>query len=100
VSESQYTRGTRESALYQNSQSSGRAPALDRLELGKLRQTRTDFGRASVFELRGGLPTGWEALQQSEPRHSLEKATPSYYTKNESFASGIMKMCRGFSFPQ
>jgi hypothetical protein len=36
--------------------------------------------------------TGWEALQPSEPRHSLDKATPSYYTKNGSFASRISKM--------
>jgi hypothetical protein len=28
----------------------------------------------------------------SEPRHSPDKATPSYYTKNESFASGISKV--------
>jgi hypothetical protein len=45
-----------------------------------------------VLELRGGLPTGQEALWPSEPDHSPDKATPSYYTKNESFASGISKM--------
>jgi hypothetical protein len=28
----------------------------------------------------------------SEPRHSPDNATPSYYTKNESFASGISKV--------
>jgi hypothetical protein len=42
--------------------------------------------RASVLELWGWLPTGWEALQPSEPHHSPDKATLSYYTKNESFA--------------
>jgi hypothetical protein len=35
---------------------------------------------------------GREALRPSEPRHSPEKAMPSYYTKNESFASGISKV--------
>jgi hypothetical protein len=35
---------------------------------------------------------GREALQPLEPRHSLDKDTPSYYTKNESFAGGISKM--------
>jgi hypothetical protein len=51
-----------------------------------------DSSIASVLELRGGLPTGREALRPSEPRHCPDKATPSYYTKNESFASGISKM--------
>jgi hypothetical protein len=51
-----------------------------------------DSGRVSAFELRGGFPTCWEALQPLEPHHSPENATPSYYTKNESFASGISKM--------
>jgi hypothetical protein len=36
--------------------------------------------------------TGREALRPLEPRHSPNKATPIYYTKNESFASGIFKM--------
>jgi hypothetical protein len=36
--------------------------------------------------------TGREALRPSEPCHSPNKATPSYYTKNGSFASGISKM--------
>jgi hypothetical protein len=62
--------------------------------LGKLHQTRMDSGRASALELRGGLPTGQEALWPSEPRHSPDEATPSYYTKNDSFASGISKMWR------
>jgi hypothetical protein len=48
--------------------------------------------RASAPELRGGLPTSQEALRLSEPRHSPDKDTPSYYTKNESFASGISKV--------
>jgi hypothetical protein len=51
-----------------------------------------DFGRAYALELRGGLLIGREALRPSEPHHSPDKATPSYYTKNESFASGISKM--------
>jgi hypothetical protein len=38
-----------------------------------------------------GLSTGREALWPSEPRHFPDKATPSYYTKNEIFASGISK---------
>jgi hypothetical protein len=45
-----------------------------------------------MLELRGGLPTGQEALRPLEPRHSPDKAMPSYYTKNKSFASGISKM--------
>jgi hypothetical protein len=35
---------------------------------------------------------GWEALRPLEPRHSPDKTTPSYYTENGSFASGISKM--------
>jgi hypothetical protein len=35
---------------------------------------------------------GQEALRPLEPRHSADKATPSYYTMNESFASGISKI--------
>jgi hypothetical protein len=45
-----------------------------------------------MLELGGGLPTGREALQPSEPHHSPDKATPSYYTKNENVASGISKL--------
>jgi hypothetical protein len=45
-----------------------------------------------MLELRGGLPIGQEALQPSEPRHSPNKAMPSYYTKNGSVARGISKM--------
>jgi hypothetical protein len=43
--------------------------------------------------------TSWEALRPSEPRHSPDMATPSYYTKNESFASGISKcgVCQIFT---
>jgi hypothetical protein len=50
-----------------------------------------------VLELQGGLPTGREALRPSEPHHSPDKATPSYYTKNENFASGISKMWSSFT---
>jgi hypothetical protein len=46
-----------------------------------------------MLELRGGILIGQEALQLSEPCHSPDKATPTYYTKNVSFASGIYKMC-------
>jgi hypothetical protein len=35
---------------------------------------------------------GREGLRPSEPFHSPDKATPSNYTKNESFARGISKM--------
>jgi hypothetical protein len=45
-----------------------------------------------MLELRGGLPTGREALPPSKPCHSPDKAMPRYYTKNESFASEISKM--------
>jgi hypothetical protein len=31
-------------------------------------------------------------LRPLEPRHSADKATPSYYTKNESFQSRISKV--------
>jgi hypothetical protein len=52
-------------------------------------------------ELRGGLLTGRGVLQPSEPHHSPDMATPSYYTKNESFASGISKVwCVCFDFYQ
>jgi hypothetical protein len=45
-----------------------------------------------MLELRGEFLIGQEALRPSEPRHSPDKATPSYYTKKESFASEISKM--------
>jgi hypothetical protein len=45
-----------------------------------------------MLELWGGLLTGLEALRPSAPHHPSDKATPSYYTKNESFASEISKM--------
>jgi hypothetical protein len=54
--------------------------------------TRMDYSKASTLEQQGGLLTGHEALWPSEPRHSPNNATPSYYTENESFASGISKM--------
>jgi hypothetical protein len=53
----------------------------------KLCQTPKDSDRAFALELEGGLPLGCEAIRLSEPRHSPDKATPRYYTKNESFAS-------------
>jgi hypothetical protein len=71
---------------------SGRASALEQTRAEKSCQTLKDFGRASVLELRGGLPIGREALRPSEPRHSPNKVTHSYHTKKESFASGISKM--------
>jgi hypothetical protein len=69
-----------------------RASALEQTRDEKLCQTPKDSGRDSVLKLRGVLPTGREALRSSEPRHSHDKAMPSYYTKNESFVSGIFKM--------
>jgi hypothetical protein len=68
--------------------------------IGKLPKSKawkqSDSGRASALEQtraekphRGGLPIGREALRPSEPHHSPNKATPSYYTKNETFASEI-----------
>jgi hypothetical protein len=45
-----------------------------------------------MSELRGGLPIDPEALQPSEHHHSPDKAKPSYYTKNKSFASAISKV--------
>jgi hypothetical protein len=60
-----------------------------KLELRNPVGTRRDPDRAFVLELRGGLPIGQEALQPSELCHSPNKATPSYYTKNEIFASEI-----------
>jgi hypothetical protein len=58
----------------------------------RLCQTLKDSSIAFELKLRGGLPTGREALQPSEPHQSLDKAMLSYYTKNETFASGISKM--------
>jgi hypothetical protein len=58
----------------------------------KLCQTPKDSSRASALELRGGLLIGREVLLLSEPRHSPNKAMPCYYTKIESFASGISKV--------
>jgi hypothetical protein len=66
--------------------------ALEQTRAEKIYWTPKDSSRASILELRGGLLIGQEALRPSEPRHSLNKATPSYYTKNGSFASGISKM--------
>jgi hypothetical protein len=71
---------------------SSRASMLEQTRAEKLCRTPKDSDRASALELRGGLPTGQEALRPSEPRHSPDKTTPSYYTKNGSFASGISKM--------
>jgi hypothetical protein len=51
-----------------------------------------DFGTAFALELQGGLLIGREALWPSEPHHSPDKARPCYYTKNDSFATGISKM--------
>jgi hypothetical protein len=59
-------------------------------------RTPKDSDRASTPELRGELLIGWEALRPSEPRHSPDKAMPSYYTKNESFAIGISKVAYVF----
>jgi hypothetical protein len=69
-----------------------RASAQEQTRAKKPCQTLKDFDRASAPELRGGIPTGREALRPSEPHHSPDKATPSYYTRNESFASGISKV--------
>jgi hypothetical protein len=90
--DSYLTHGTQEETLYLNPTDSGRAFVLEETRAEKPGQTLKDFGRASMLKLRGGLLTGREALQPSEPCHSLDKATPSYYTKNGSFPSGISKM--------
>jgi hypothetical protein len=84
--DSYFTEGTRASALEQN-----------RTE--KPCRTLKDSNRASMLVLRGGLLIGREALRPSEPHHSPDKATPSYYTMNESIASGISKMWCVYSFP-
>jgi hypothetical protein len=52
-------------------------PHSNKLVLGKLHQTQTDFGRASALELLQGLPTSRDVLRPSEPHLSL------YSTKNE-----------------
>jgi hypothetical protein len=41
------------------------------LELGKLRRTQIDFGRAFTLELLRGLPTSQEVLRPSELRLSI-----------------------------
>jgi hypothetical protein len=43
-------------------------PHSTELELGKLRRTQMDSGRAFALELLRGLPTSQEVLQPSEPR--------------------------------
>jgi hypothetical protein len=68
------------------------ASTLEKIRTEKPYWTPKDSDRAFMLELRGGLPTGPEALRPTEPRHSSNKATPSYHTKNESFASGICKV--------
>jgi hypothetical protein len=69
------------------------ASALEQTRAEKPCQTPKDSDRAYVLKLQGGLPTEREALWPSKAHHSPNKATPSYYTKIESFASGISKMC-------
>jgi hypothetical protein len=69
-----------------------KASALEQTRAEKPCRTLKDSGSASALEVRGGLPTGQEALHPSEPHHSPNKAMPSYYTKNGTFASGISKM--------
>jgi hypothetical protein len=90
--DSYFTQGTQVETLYQNQKDFDRASALEQTRTKKSCQTPKDFDRASALEQQGGLLTGREALWPLEPRHSLDKATPSYYTRNGSFASGISKM--------
>jgi hypothetical protein len=71
---------------------SDRASTLEQIRVEKLCRSPKDSGRAFTLELRGGLPIGREALRHSEPHHSSDEVTPNYYTKNESFISGISKM--------
>jgi hypothetical protein len=97
--DSYYTQGTQAETLCQNPMDSGRASALEQTRAEKPYRAPKDYNRASMPELRGGLPRGQEALRPSEPHHSPDKATPSYYTMNESFASGISKVWCVFSFP-
>jgi hypothetical protein len=68
------------------------ACALKQTRAEKFYRTPKDSDRASTFELRGGLPIGREVLRPSDPHHSPDNAMPSYYTKDESFASGISKV--------
>jgi hypothetical protein len=72
---------------------SDNASVLEQTRAEKPYQTLKDSDRASTLDLRGGLLIGREALRPSDPRHSPEKAMPSYYTKNESFASAISNVC-------
>jgi hypothetical protein len=90
--DSYFTQGTPAETLCQNPYDSGRASALEQIRAEKPCRTPKVSDRASSPELRGGLPIAQEALQPSEPHNSPDKATPSYYTKNESFASGIYKV--------
>jgi hypothetical protein len=82
-----------------DSMDSDRASTLEQTRAKKPYQTLKDSYRASTLELRGGLQTGREALRLSTPHHYLDKAMPIYYTKNESFASGISKMWCVSPFP-
>jgi hypothetical protein len=47
------------------------------------------FRRSFHAQATRRVPIGQETLRPSELCHSPDKATSSYYTKNESFASGI-----------
>jgi hypothetical protein len=90
--DSYFTQGTRVETLCRSPYDSGRASALEQTRAEKPCWTSKDSNRASTPKLRGGLPTGWEALRPLEPLHSPYKATPNYYTKNESFGCGISKV--------
>jgi hypothetical protein len=72
--DSYFTQGTRTETLCQKPYDSSRASALKQTREKKPCQTLKDSDKASVPELRGGLSTGREALQPSEPCHSLNKA--------------------------
>jgi hypothetical protein len=50
-------------------------------------------------ELRGRLLTGREAFRPSEPRHSPDKAMPSYYIKNEICKWNFQCVVCVFRFP-
>jgi hypothetical protein len=65
---------------------------LEQTRAEKSYRTLKDSDRASALKVRGGLPTGREALRSLEPHHSPNKSMPSSYTKKERFASGISKM--------
>jgi hypothetical protein len=56
---------------------SAELPHSIELDLGKLRRTQTDSGRASTLKLLWGLLINRDVLQPSEPHLSL------YSTKNE-----------------